>query len=257
MSGNRIAAFVSAARSLLVVQVVAALLAVGVTGWAFFEVRGLVAEREQLRARVNELEMQAAQPQQPLAPVPLGPDPLLNQVLPPEMLAPETGPVLPDAGNVVVPTTPPETTEPGNSVTPPGRWDQRPPTTQPPTTTPPRLDCAGADRANPRCRPAPERPPIQQVPDRLTPRGEPLTPQQQQPPTLSQPRPQRPAPTTRPEPRPTAQPQPRPQLQVNPNMVRPQPQTRPTPTRPRPQTQPAQPAPQQPSTTPPRPVVSA
>ena len=204
MTGNRIAAFVSAARSLLVVQVLAALLAVGVTAWAFFEVRGAIAERDQLRARVAELEAQAAQPQQPLSPVPLGPDPLMNQVLPPEVLAPETGPILPDAGNVVVPTTPPETAEPGNTVTPPGRWDQRPPTTQPPATTPPRLDCAGADRANPRCRPIPERPPIQQVPDRLTPRGEPLAPQQT-PPT-----------TTRP------QATVRPQLQLRPQQVRPQ-----------------------------------
>ena len=184
MSGNRIAAFVSAARSLLVVQVLAALLAVGVTAWAFFEVRGLVSEREQLRARVNELEMQAAQPQQPLAPVPLGPDPAINQILPPDMLMPpeinETVSVpVPETGNVTAPVTPPGTAAPpGNSVTPqqPNRWNQ-----QPPAATRPQLDCEGADRGRPGCRPIPERPPIQRLPDRLTPRGEPLAPQQEQP----------------------------------------------------------------------------
>ena len=181
MTGGRIAAFVSAARSLLVVQVVAALLAVGVTGWAFFEVRGLVAEREQLRARVAELEAQAAQPQQPLAPVPLGPDPTINQILPPELMLPpemnETVPVtVPEVGNVTTPVTPPgATVPPGNTMTPqqPNRWNQQPPTTRP------QLDCEGADRGRPGCRPLPERPPIQQLPDRLTPRGEPLAPQPQ------------------------------------------------------------------------------
>ncbi len=179
MSGGRLAAFVSAARSLLVVQLVAALLAVGVTGWAFFEVRGLVAEREQLRARVAELEAQAAQPQQPVMPVPLGPDPAFNQILPPDMLAPpeinQTMPVpVPETGNVTTPVTP-GTTAPGNSATPqePGRWNQQQPTTRP------QLDCDGVDRGRPGCRPIPERPPIQRLPDRLTPRGEPLAPQQQ------------------------------------------------------------------------------
>ncbi len=178
---NRIAAFVSAARSLLVVQVVAALLAVGVTAWAFFEVRGVIAEREELRARVAQLEAQAAQPQQPLAPMPLAPDPSINQILPPDMMLPpeinETVPVtVPETGNVTVPVTPPGTTlPPGNSVTqqPPNRWNQQPPTTRP------QLDCEGADRGRPGCRPIPERPPIQQLPDRLTPRGEPLAPQPQ------------------------------------------------------------------------------
>jgi hypothetical protein len=180
MTGNRIAAFVSAARSLLVVQVVAALLAVGVTGWAFFEVRGLLVEREQLRARITELEAQAAQPQQPVMPVPLGPDPTINQILPPEMLMPPeintTVPVtVPETGNVTTPVTPPGTTAPGNSATPqdPGRWNQQQPTTRP------QLDCEGVDRGRPGCRPIPERPPIRQLPDRLTPRGEPLAPQQQ------------------------------------------------------------------------------
>ena len=178
---SRVTAFVSAARSLLVVQVAAALLAVGVTGWAFFEVRGLIVEREQLRARVAELEAQAVQPQQPLVPVPLGPDPTINQILPPEVLMPpeinETIPVtVPETGNVTTPVMPPGTTAPpGNTATPqqPGRWNQQPPTTRP------QLDCEGADRGRPGCRPLPERPPIQQLPDRLTPRGEPLAPQPQ------------------------------------------------------------------------------
>lgn len=182
MTGSRIAAFVSAARSLLVVQVVAALLAVGVTAWAFFEVRGVIAERDQLRARVAELEAQAAQPQQPLTPLPLGPDPAINQILPPDVLMPpelnETVPVtVPETGNVAVQVTPPGTTAvpPGNTATPqqPGRWNQQQPTTRP------QLDCEGADRGRPGCRPIPERPPIQQLPDRLTPRGEPLAPQPQ------------------------------------------------------------------------------
>lgn len=262
---SRIAAFVSAARSLLVVQVLAALLAIGVAGWAFFEVRGLVAEREQLRARVNQLETERGQQaQQPVAAVPLVDDPLINEVLPPEVLVPpEVTDALPEGGNVQIPVTPTVDAAPGNTVAPPGRWDQRPPTTtRPPETTRPQLDCAGADRNRPGCRPLPERPPIQQLPDRLSPRGEPLAPQQQTPQT-------RPPTETRPQAtRPIAQPQTRPQLQVRPTAVRPQtqtspqPQTRPTLTRPtltrprpRPQTEPPQSAPQQPSSTPPRSVI--
>ena len=252
---SRVAAFVSAARSLLVMQVLAALLAVGVTAWAFFEVRGLIAERDQLRARVTQLEAQAGQPQQMVAPVPLEPDPLLNQIVPPDVLEPSNmmDPA-PDTGNVAEPVIPTETTEPGNTVVPPSRWNQRPPVTTP-TPTRPQLDCNGADRGRPGCRPLPERPPIQQVPDRLTPRGDPLVP-----PTFTRPQPQRPTPQTRPEPRPTAQPT-RPQLQINPNVVRPRPQTRPTLTRPptqtRPPSQPPQTNTQQPSSTPPRSIVTA
>ena len=185
--GSRIAAFVSAARSLLVVQVLAALLAIGVTGWAFFEVRGVIAERDELRARVAELEaLQGTQPQMPVDPAPLPTDPLINQILPPDSLVPpEVQPIpLPDAGAGNAQTlppgaTPPVGTPPGTTSPPgqqpPGRWpQQQQPTTQPPTR--PQLDCNGADRDRPGCRPLPQRPPIEPVPDRLTPRGEPLVP---------------------------------------------------------------------------------
>lgn len=185
--GSRIGRFVSAARSLLVVQVLAALLAVGIAGWAFFEVRGVIAEREQLRARVAELEaLQTAQPQVPPAPTPLGPDPLINQILPPDMLVPPEvtqTPILPDAGvgNLQTPVTPPATTPPAGTPAdqqPPGRWNQQQPTR-------PQLDCSGADRGRPGCRPVPARPPIQQVPDRLTPRGERLGTEPQPPGAIS------------------------------------------------------------------------
>lgn len=62
--------FVSAARRLLLMQLVACLLALGVAGWAWFEVRGLVRERDALAARVAQLEREhvipaAAQPKLP------------------------------------------------------------------------------------------------------------------------------------------------------------------------------------------------
>jgi hypothetical protein len=72
---GRNARFVAAARRLLIMQVGACLLAVAVAGWAWFEVRDLVRERDALAAKIVELERRAQSlpPRAPtavIAPVP-------------------------------------------------------------------------------------------------------------------------------------------------------------------------------------------
>jgi len=65
---SRNARFVAAAKGLLAVQVVGCVGAAGVTGWAAFEVRDMVRERDALAARVAQLE--AVIPPQSLPPPP-------------------------------------------------------------------------------------------------------------------------------------------------------------------------------------------
>lgn len=168
---SRLGAFVQAARSLLVMQVLAAVLALGVAVWALVEVQGLAAERNQLRGRVTELEAQrAVQPDLPpppgtLPPAPLPPpEPLFNVVDPgfaPTILTPP--PVLTPPANTVAPLEPAgiEPIEPVEEGGPPRR-----------DPTPPRRDCSGVNADRPGCRRILERPEIAPVPDRLTPRGE-------------------------------------------------------------------------------------
>lgn len=164
---GRIGRFVKAARSLLLVQVLAALLALGIAIWAVVEVRAMAVERDRLRARVAELEaQQAAAPATGAAPLlPPGPGPLLNEVapydLPPEATLP---PTLPDA-NVIAPTAPPVAAPPANQQQPAEE-------TGPPRN--PRWDCSGANARLPRCQPLMERPTVPL--NGLTPRGAPLGP---------------------------------------------------------------------------------
>lgn len=157
LAPGRIGRFVSAARTLLALQVLAALLALGVAAWAFFEVRGMAVERDQLKARVAELEAQRGAPVLPVGPaVPLGPDPLLNQTAPldlppPPVLVP---PAAPDT-NVILPAAPPATvTPPAPEAAPKAEPEPEPEPTEPVR----RWDCSVANAQNPRCRPLMERP---------------------------------------------------------------------------------------------------
>lgn len=170
---SRIARFVSAARTLLMVQVLASLLAVGVAAWAFVEVRGLAVERDQLKARVAELE--AGRPIAPLPvgePVPLGPDPLLNQLpygVPQpgaEVLPPSVGPDV----NTIVPVGPPsQAPAPAPVVN-----EQEAPEPAPEGGPARRWDCSGANANTARCRPLMERPNLPL--NSLEPRGPALGP---------------------------------------------------------------------------------
>lgn len=169
---SRVARFVSAARTLLLLQVLAALLAAGVAAWAFVEVRGLATERDRLKARVAELE--AAQPtgiQQPLGPaIPLGPDPLLNQAAPYDLPVPAPGMLPPAVGpdaNVIVPAGPP-------AVPPAPAADPEEEAQPEPGGPARRWDCSGANAQSPRCRPLMERPNLPL--NTLEPRGPALGP---------------------------------------------------------------------------------
>lgn len=163
---GRIARFVSAARTLLVLQLLAALLAIGVAAWAFVEVRGLAVERDRLKARVAELEAQSSAVQ-PLGPaIPLGPDPAFNQILPP-------GPP-PDMNLIVPPPVAPEA-DVAAPVTPPAANKQEPQVAEPEPAGPVRRwDCSGANAQSPRCRPPMERPSLPL--NNLEPRGPALGP---------------------------------------------------------------------------------
>ena len=164
---SRIARFVAAARNLMLLQALAALLALAIAAWAFVEVRGLAVERDRLKARVTELEAQ--QNGSGLAPgpaVPLGPDPAFNQMLPP-------GP--PPDYNLVVP--PIVTTPDANLIVPPA--DTPPPAAEPGAEEPAagpvrRWDCSGVNAQQPRCRPLMERPNLPL--NSLEPRGPALGP---------------------------------------------------------------------------------
>lgn len=185
---SRIARFVAAARNLMLLQVLAALLAIVIAAWAFVEVRELAVERDRLKARVAELEAAQGTAIAPVGPgVPLGPDPLVNQTAPfelpppvdlaPPLVAPDTNVILPG----VPPTTtlPPATALPPTTTTPPATATP-PPTNQQPTGEPEagapvrRWDCSGANAQNPRCRPLMERPNLPL--NSLEPRGPALGP---------------------------------------------------------------------------------
>lgn len=160
---GRIARFVSAARTVLVLQVLAALLAVGVAAWAFVEVRGLAVERDRLKARVAELEAQSGA-MEPVGPaLPLGPDPAFNQILPP---APP-----PDMNLIAPPPPAPEADVPA-PVVPPAANKQEPEPAGPVR----RWDCSGANAQSPRCRPPVERPKLPL--NNLEPRGPALGPRE-------------------------------------------------------------------------------
>lgn len=178
---SRIARFVAAARSLLVVQLLLALLATGIAAWAFFEVRAMAAERDRLQARVAELE--AAQRIAPVTiegPInpPLYAPPVDTQ--PPPLDTPPPS-LLPPAGippSILPPTTtPPTTTTPPPTPLPAPAPDVVEPT-PPLRTAPVERDCSGPSSGRPGC-PAPlDRPVSEPLPDNLTPRGAPLGPNQ-------------------------------------------------------------------------------
>jgi hypothetical protein len=168
MSENgRIARFVKAARTLLLMQLGAALLAVALAIWAVAAVWELAAERDRLRAQVH-----AMQSRQPAAEGgPLAENPVLNEVRPPALLPiaipvsqvpPDVNMILPDAA--AIPPANDQATEPV------------------PETPPAGQDCT-ADPTQPRCRPERWRPPVRQRP------GPRVEPEPQQPPAETPPRP--------------------------------------------------------------------
>ena len=169
MSENgRIARFVRAARTLLLMQLLAALLAVALAIWAVTAVWELAAERDRLRAQVDAMQSSRA----PVEETPLADNPVLNEVRPPAML-PIAVPVwqAPPDVNMIVP-------EP--SAIPP---DINQATEPAPETPPAGQDCTGADAGQPRCRPDRWNRPI---PQRPVPRPQ---PDPQQPPAETPSRP--------------------------------------------------------------------
>lgn len=168
MSENgRIARFVKAARALLLMQLVAALLAVALAIWAVTAVWALAAERDRLRAQVDA--MQSRQPTSEEAP--LAENPALNEV--------RTPIILPIA--IPISQAPPEATTipPDAAALPPGNDQVTDPAPEPP---PPGPDCA-ADPTQPGCRSDRWRPPVRQRP------GRGVEPDAQQPPAETPPRP--------------------------------------------------------------------
>jgi len=150
---GRIARFVRTARTLLLVQLAAALLAAIFALWAVVAVRDLAAERDRLRERVAELQTQSTTAA-PLATETLGAgEPVAPMVLP--VAIPIADP-LPETNTIL-----PEPTLPDANVA------AAPP---PQTEAPPELDCTGANANQARCRPGrwtrpvPRRPPAEAPP---------------------------------------------------------------------------------------------
>lgn len=164
---GRIARFVKAARSLLMMQLAAALLAVLLAVWALTAVWELAAERDSLRAQVQTL--QSRQPEVSTETVETS-RPLENEVRTPAILpiaipvpevAPDVNMIVPEA-NAIAPDT--------DQVTVPV-----------PETAPAEQDCSGAAAGQPRCRPGRWN---RQVPQRTPPKGQPET-QQTAPPAAT------------------------------------------------------------------------
>jgi len=175
VGGARIARFVRAARSLLAMQLAAAALALALSLWAVLAVRELAAERDELRARVAQLETQG--PTEAAAPAAgtagPAPSPLDTEVRPPA--------ILPIPIPVTDTTPEAEISEPEEPGVPTDVATGEPGTATPQT---PEQDCSGANAQLPRCRrpgrwnrgdpvlrrpvppvqPAPQQPPAQQQP---------------------------------------------------------------------------------------------
>lgn len=138
MLDGRIGRFVGAARKLLIVQAAVALLAAALSAWAYFEVRGLAAERDRLQSRVSQLEGQrmapAALPVQAPVESPEGnlmTAPAASIIIPVPIPVPVTGPD-PEIDSAIAGEAPPA---------PAG------------VTPAPEVDCSGANASLPRCRP--------------------------------------------------------------------------------------------------------
>ena len=141
--GGRIGRFVKAARSLLLLQLTAGVLAIALSVWAFVAVRDLAAQRDQLQSRVAELENQRTMgmPSQPVAPT----DGSVMTAAP--ILIPI--PIGEAAGNVQVPVETAPPTPPAGTTAP----TEQQPSGQTPTQPNPGQDCSGANADQPRCRP--------------------------------------------------------------------------------------------------------
>lgn len=141
IENGRIARFVKAARSLLLMQLAAALLAVLLAGWALTAVWELAEERDSLRAQVQSL--QSRQPEVAATEEVRTTDPAINGVRPPAILpiaipVPE---VAPDVNMIL----------PGANGTAPIVNQVTVPTAEPP---PAEQDCSGANAGLPRCLPS-------------------------------------------------------------------------------------------------------
>jgi hypothetical protein len=151
MERGRIARFVRTARTLLLVQLAAALLATTFAVWAVVLVRDLAAERDRLRERVSELQAQSNTAAPPLTTdMPSSGEAVAPLVLP--VAIPVTDPLadtntilpstaLPDA-NVALPPPQVEVPPPaeGNATQPrsrPGRWTRPVPRPTPPADAEP------------------------------------------------------------------------------------------------------------------------
>ena len=104
---GRNARFVAAARRLLLMQAGACLLALAVAAWAWFEVRGLLRERDTLAAQVAELEKRAQALPLQAPPPAIAPMPAPTRRPAPRRKAPEP------AGNIAETATPTEPTKGG------------------------------------------------------------------------------------------------------------------------------------------------
>lgn len=161
MNGEgRNARFVRTAKRLLLFQVGASALAVGLAGWALIEVAGLVDERDRLAARVAEFEHRAQVD-------PLYPDaqpPVPDEVMPsPAVPAPTSAPAEiapapppgPPRDSPPPPPPPPPVPDPVPVPPPP------PPTPTPPPPPPsPARDCTRADGRAVVCVPPYRRTPV-------------------------------------------------------------------------------------------------
>jgi hypothetical protein len=167
MSENgRIARFVKAARSLLLMQLAAALLASALAIWAVTAVWELAAERDRLRAQLDSVQ---SRPETAQTETPLSDNPMLNEVRPPALL-PIAIPVMqaPEDVNMILPgpaAVPPVT----NQVTEPV-----------PETPPAGVDCT-ADPSRPGCGSVRWRPPVRQRPG-ARPDPDPPQPKEETPP---------------------------------------------------------------------------
>lgn len=158
MSESRNLRFVRTAKRLLLFQVAASALAVGLAGWALIEVADLVDERDRLAARVAELE---AQPQaDPLYPGDLPPPPDITDlsVAPPS----PPPPAPPGAAPTPQPPAPPPSPPPAPPPPPPAPVPAPPPPAPPPPPPPPSpaRDCTRVDGRAVVCAPPYRRTPV-------------------------------------------------------------------------------------------------
>ena len=189
--------FVRTAKRLLLLQAGAAALAVGVAGWAAFEVAGLVRERDSLASRVAELES-ARLAEAPFGayadPAPLPPSPPPGSGATPPARAeprPEAA-ALPSAPAPPSPSPAPPPPPPSPPPSPPPPPPPTPPPPPPPSPPPPPRECQSVERRPIVCVPPFRRTPVPGVcvdgngtpmrcPPSLRPAEPPKDPNRQQP----------------------------------------------------------------------------